>query len=83
MVKAILIKPLDGDPEGTVREFDKPDFDRLVRYGAVRAVGGDLPMEDANTPDLGGEKSDPPVENKAAPKVANKAAPAVSNKSAD
>ena len=36
MVKAILIKPLDGDPEGTEREFSKVDFDRLQKLGAVQ-----------------------------------------------
>lgn len=44
MVKAILLKPLDGDPEGSEREFDKVDFDRLEAMHAVRAVsdGGEL-----------------------------------------
>lgn len=60
MVKAILLKPLDGLPEGSEREFDKPDFDRLKEMGAVRSAG------DA------GEKAAPPVANKAAPEVANK-----------
>jgi len=38
MVKAILIKPLDGQLEGTEREFEKSDFERLKRSGAVRAA---------------------------------------------
>ena len=38
MVKAILIKPLDGDAEGTEREFSQADFDRLVAKGAVKAA---------------------------------------------
>jgi hypothetical protein len=60
MIKAILTKPLDGDPEGTPREFDKVDFDRLVTLGAVRkAVSGDV-------------KALPPVANKKAPAVVNK-----------
>jgi hypothetical protein len=37
-VKAILTKPLDGNPEGTEREFDQVDFDQLKAMGAVRAV---------------------------------------------
>lgn len=61
-VKAILIKPLDGQPEGTEREFDKVDFDRLKSMGAVRAVGE--------------AKAAPSVINKAAPLVDNKALPA-------
>ncbi|WP_061930150.1 hypothetical protein [Aureimonas sp. AU22] len=65
MIKAITIKPLDGDPKGTEREFDKPDFERLVALGAVRAAGE---VEEE------GEKSAPNVANKVAPSVANKAA---------
>ncbi|WP_155904936.1 hypothetical protein [Methylopila sp. M107] len=38
-VKAVLIKPLDGDPEGSEREFDKVDFDRLEAMKAVRRLG--------------------------------------------
>ncbi len=62
MVKAILLKPLDGQSEGTEREFDKADFDRLEAMGAVRRATG------------GAEKAAAPVANKAAPPVANKAA---------
>lgn len=61
-IKAILTKPLDGMPEGSEREFDKVDFDRLKEMGAVRAASE------------GGEKSAPKVANKAAPAVANKSA---------
>lgn len=60
MIKAILTKPLDGDPEGTTREFTKADFDRLHAKGAVRAADK--------------EKAAPPVANKKAPVVKNKAA---------
>lgn len=59
MIKAELLKPLDGDPEGTIREFDKPDFDRLVAYGAVRKAAAP-------------PKAAKPAENKNAPPVANK-----------
>lgn len=59
MIKAILTKPLDGQPEGTVREFDKQDFDALKAMGAVRAA-----------PASEGAKEAAPVErNKAAPSV--------------
>lgn len=60
MIKAILLKPLDGDPIGTPREFDKPDFERLEGMQAVRAADDVV------------EKAAPPVLNKAAPSVANK-----------
>lgn len=60
MVKAILIKPLDGQPEGTEREFDKQDFERLMEMGAVRAAGE--------------QKAAPAAQNKMAPAPANKAA---------
>ncbi|MDR6757833.1 hypothetical protein J2Y48_003130 [Mycoplana sp. BE70] len=39
MVKAVLLKPLDGQPEGTEREFSKADFDRLKALNAVGAAG--------------------------------------------
>ncbi|WP_426229298.1 hypothetical protein [Pararhizobium sp. DWP3-4] len=44
MIKAELLKPLDGDAEGTIREFDQTDFDTLVALGAIRKAskGGDL-----------------------------------------
>lgn len=58
MIKAILTKPLDGQPEGTIREFDQPDFDQLKDMGAVKAATG--------------EKAAPVVANKMAPAVANK-----------
>lgn len=60
MIKAILIKPLDGDPEGTEREFGPDDFERLEAFGAVRKGGS------------GSEKQAPGVANKKAPPVANK-----------
>ena len=41
MIKAELLKPLDGDAEGTIREFDQTDFDSLVALGAVRAASGE------------------------------------------
>lgn len=59
-VKAILLKPLDGQPEGATREFSKTDFDRLKALGAVR--------EDRSA------KAAPEPVNKKAPEVANKAA---------
>ncbi len=60
MVKAILLKPLDGAAEGTEREFSQADFDRLKAKGAVRAAGE--------------AKAAPSVANKKAPAVANKKA---------
>jgi hypothetical protein len=60
MIKAILLKPLDGDPEGSQREFSPDDFERLEAFGAVRkAASGD-------------EKQAPAVVNKKAPAVASK-----------
>ncbi len=58
MIKAILLKPLDGDPEGAVREFSKADFERLLAKGAIRAADR--------------AKAAPPVANKKAPVVKNK-----------
>lgn len=58
MVKAILIKPLDGHAAGTEREFSQVDFDHLKRLGAVKAAA---PV--AN-------KAEPPVLNKVAGRTA-------------
>jgi hypothetical protein len=58
MIKAILVKPLDGQPAGSEREFSQADFDHLTRLGAVREAGA---------------KSAPEVLNKAAPVPDNKA----------
>lgn len=38
MVKAILLKPLDGNPEGAEVEFSQADFDRLKKRNAVKAA---------------------------------------------
>lgn len=61
MIKAVLLKPLDGDPEGTKREFSQADFDRLKAKRAVRLDKS----SDA--------KAAPATQNKMAPEVANKA----------
>lgn len=59
MIKAILTKPLDGQPEGTEREFSQADFDRLSAKGAVRAISASkAAAKPAN-------KKAPSVENKA------------------
>lgn len=50
MIKAKLLKPLDGDAEGTIREFDKADFETLLAMGAVReAAEGDGLRSDGPT----------------------------------
>lgn len=69
MIKAILTKPLDGQPEGTEREFEQADFERLKDMGAVRAATDAAPA-------AAGEKAAPTPANKKAPAVANKAAKA-------
>ncbi|EJL57961.1 hypothetical protein PMI09_00666 [Rhizobium sp. CF122] len=61
MIKAILIKPLDGDPAGSTREFSPEDFRRLEAYGAVRKAGADE------------AKKAPTAKDKRAPAVVNKA----------
>ena len=60
MVKAILIKPLDGDPPGSEREFNTEDFKRLEAQGAVRKAASPQP------------KKAPAAKNKNAPAVQNK-----------
>ena len=46
MPKVILTKPLDGFPEGSEREFDQVDIDRLAALGAVK-----LPPASKPTPE--------------------------------
>ena len=50
MIKAILTKPLDGEPEGAIRELSQADFERLEAKGAVRpAADGDGLRQDGPT----------------------------------
>jgi hypothetical protein len=60
MIKAVLIKPLNGKPAGATDEFNKQDFDYLEGLGAVRRADP-------------ASKAAPAVSNKKAPPVANKA----------
>ncbi|CAH0355319.1 hypothetical protein SPH9361_03396 [Sphingobium sp. CECT 9361] len=43
MIKAILLKPLDGEPEGAEREFSQADFTMLEGLKAVARAPEDLP----------------------------------------
>ncbi|KQP36688.1 hypothetical protein [Methylobacterium sp. Leaf100] len=52
MIKAILLKPLDGDPEGSVREFDRADFDRLEAMGAICVDDGTGPRRKLSVLDV-------------------------------
>ena len=61
-IKAVLTKPLDGQPEGTEREFDKVDFDRLEGQNAVRKASALV------------VKAAPPVLNKMGTVLLNKGA---------
>ncbi len=65
MVKAVLIKPLDGQPEGTECDFSAEDFKRLEAFGAVRRAD---------------VKAAPAVKNKKAPSASNKMQQAPGNK---
>lgn len=86
MIKAKLLKPLDGQPEGSEAEFTNTDFETLERMGAVERVPDEAappeppsapPASEAPAPDVKESeapenKMDAPVENKAAPKPATK-----------
>lgn len=65
MVKAVLIKPLDGLPPGTERDFSAEDFKRLEAFGAVRRAE---------------PKAAPAVKNKKAAPASNKMQQVPSNK---
>lgn len=60
-IKAILLKPLNGEPIGSEAEFDKVDFDRLKAQNAVKAATKKPKKKAARKP-----------RNKAAPKPQNK-----------
>lgn len=38
-IKAVLLRPLNGEEIGTEVEYDKADFERLESYGAVERAG--------------------------------------------
>jgi hypothetical protein len=59
MIKAILIKPLDGEPEGSEREFSKSDFDHLVSLGAVKAAEAPSEEDDAEKPQQAEQEEQP------------------------
>lgn len=81
MIKAILTKPLDGNPEGSTVEYSKADFEMLEKLGAVaRAPEG---TEDAPAETKAVEvKAQEPAENKMQPEPSNKAAPKAAAKPA-
>ena len=58
-IKAVLIKPLDGDPIGAEREFSKAEFDKLKAQGAVKRVATKAAPKPKN-------KMDEPPQNKSA-----------------
>lgn len=60
-IKAVLLKPLDGQPEGAEREFEKLDFERLEAMAAVRK------LDDTKAAPAPLNKAHPAIENKAAP----------------
>lgn len=68
MREAILLKPLDGKPEGTKVEFSNIDFDELVKLGAVKAAPTAVPVPEPV------QKSEPAPENKAERAPLNKSA---------
>ncbi|QAY77917.1 hypothetical protein [Sphingosinicella sp. BN140058] len=75
-IKAVLLKPLDGVPEGKVRTFTKADFETLVGLHAVRAATDDeiaaAEGSSGESPDAADRKSDTPPENKMEPAPNNK-----------
>lgn len=76
MIKAVLLKPLDGDAEGSVREFSPDEFATLERLGAVVAVDGTAAgqgiSEDAGAVQDDAKQAEAPV-NKMDADPANKA----------
>lgn len=66
-IKAILLKPVNGQPIGSPAEFEKADFERLKSRNAVKAA----PASSASKPKT---KAAPKPKNKAAPKAANTSA---------
>ncbi|SMF70547.1 hypothetical protein [Allosphingosinicella indica] len=71
-VKAILLRPLDGNEIGSVMQFDRDDFERLKERGAVRAAPPAKPKADGKR--AGGSKQAAKPSNKKAAAPANKGA---------
>jgi hypothetical protein len=83
MIKAILTKPLNGEPEGTPAEFNKTDFEMLEKLGAVKRAPADGPdPEPELEPELEPEKAPTPAPAKADPVPANKMDISSANKAA-
>jgi hypothetical protein len=77
MIKAILTKPLNGEPEGSPAEFNKTDFEMLEQLGAVKRAPADDPEPEAES-----EKTPTPTPAKADAVPANKMDAAPVNKAA-
>ncbi|EJL25601.1 hypothetical protein [Novosphingobium sp. AP12] len=80
MIKAILTKPLNGEPEGSPGEFNKTDFEMLEQLGAVKRAPADDPepepepeTEQTPTPESAPAKAAVVPANKMAVAPANKA----------
>ncbi len=76
MIKAKLLKPLDGRPEGSEVEFNNADFDALERLGAVaRLAVEDAPQAPVvpHAPEPVVKQDPQPIENKMEPAPVNKA----------
>lgn len=65
MRKAILTKPLDGKPEGSVVELANTDFDMLEELGAVKAAPQSVEAKSEPAPD---NKAERVPQNKSAAK---------------
>lgn len=81
MIKAILTKPLNGEPEGSPAEFNKTDFEMLEQLGAVKRAPTGEPEPEAEpeqtpTPTPAPAKADAVPANKMDAAPANKAAKA-------
>lgn len=81
MIKAILTKPLDGNPEGSTAEYSKADFEMLEKLGAVARAPEDTEDTPPETKPVE-VKAQEPVENKMQPEPSNKAAPKAAAKPA-
>lgn len=81
MFKAILKKPLDGNPEGSTVEYSKTDFEMLEKLGAVERAPEDIKDASPETKALE-VKAQEPAENKMQPEPSNKAAPKAAAKPA-
>jgi hypothetical protein len=61
MIKAILLKPLDGRDIGAEAEFSEADFNELQRLGAVKRASATITTASGEAPKAEAAAAEKPV----------------------